>query len=218
MPDSVKHPRAYRSERRREQALETRRRIVDAASAVFVRQGYGGATIKAIAADAGVAAETVYAVFGTKRELLAEAVGAAVRGDDPTPVLEQAGPRAVLAATDPREKLTLFASDIAGRLARAAPLLDVLAAAATQEPELRALHSRLHAARRENLRVVAVALAGTGALRPDVEAATDTIWALASPELYMLLTGPGGWERERHTSWLAATLAEALLEAEARPD
>lgn len=63
-----------------------------------------------------------------------------------------------------------------------------------------------------------MALAATGALRADVEAATDTIWALASPELYMLLTGPGAWERERHTSWLAATLAAALLGPEPRRD
>jgi AcrR family transcriptional regulator len=212
MSEPVKPTRTYRSERRREQALETRGRVLDAAWAVFVERGYGGATIRAIATEAGVAPETIYAGFGTKRDLLAETLSRAARGDDPAPVLEQAGPRAVADEEDPREKLRLFATDIAARLERAGPIMNVLASAAAEEPELGSLHARMHAARRSNLRTVAESLQDAGALSGDVESATDTIWALTSPELFMLLRTTRGWTRRTYARWLEETLARLVLQ------
>ena len=211
MTGPVKPRRPYRSDRRQEQALETRRRVLEAAHAAFVEQGYGGATIAGIAASAGVSAETVYAAFRNKRTLLTEVIQRAARGDDPTPILEQSGARAVAAEPDPHEKLRLFAADIGRRVARVAPLMGVLAAAAAEEAELEALRSEMHERRRANLRGLAGMLEETGALRTDLETAAETIWALASPELYALLTGPGGWEPERFERWLAESLAALLL-------
>jgi len=211
MNKPVKPRRPYRSERRREQARATRARVLESAHRTFVAQGYGGATITAIAADAGVSAETVYSAFRNKRTLLAEVIQQAARGDDPTPILEQPGARSVAAEPDPREKLRIFASDIGGRVARVAPLTGVLAAAATEEPELEELRSVMHERRRRNLRRMAGMLEETGMLRTDVESATETIWALASPELYNLLVGPGGWTPDRYETWLAETLSKALL-------
>lgn len=45
---------------RRQRAEETRARAVAAATRVFLARGYAGATIPAIAAEAGVALQTVY--------------------------------------------------------------------------------------------------------------------------------------------------------------
>jgi hypothetical protein len=135
----------------------------------------------------------------------------AARGDDPTPILEQPGARSVAAEPDPREKLRIFATDIRGRVSRVAPLMSVLGAAAAEEPELEELRSTMHERRRSNLRRLAGMLDETGALGTDVETATETIWALASPELYALLSGPGGWEPERYERWLAESLAALLL-------
>ncbi len=53
--------------------------------------------------------------------MLGELVRRAVRGEDPAPVPEQLGPRAIMAASDQREQLRLFAADIVLRLERAAP-------------------------------------------------------------------------------------------------
>lgn len=211
MADNVKQTRTYRSRLRREQALETRERLLQAAHESFVAHGYERATIAAIATRAGVSAETVYATFGNKRTLLTEVMQRAARGDASTPILEQEGPRAVAAATDPREKIRLLTVDLSARLERAAPMLAVVAAAAAGEPELGKLRERMHAARRENLRTFALQLEESGCLGPDVDAATDTIWALASPELYSLLTGPGGWKSERYRAWLQESLETLLL-------
>jgi AcrR family transcriptional regulator len=215
MSEPVKRRRAYNSERRREAALQTRRRILDAAAARFVEHGFGGTTIAAIAADASTAAETVYAAFGSKAALLGEVVRRAARGRDDAEILDQEGPRGVAAAGTQREQLELFAEDISARLARAGPLLQVVASAAPSEPALAELYRRIHDARLGNLRSLRAQLARNGSLRLDDEAAAETIWALTSPELYVLLTGMRGWSRERYAAWLADSLDSLLSVPEA---
>lgn len=210
MAGDVKPRRPYRSERRREQAEQTRSRALEAAARLFQERGYEGTSIAAIAEEAGISPETVYAGFGTKRALLGELVERAVRGDDPKPVPEQAGPRALAAATDQREQLRLFAADIARRLERAGPLVAAVAGARS-EPELADLLARLHETRRRNLATLVDALAANGPLALPPAEALDTVWALTSPELHQLLVRVRGWKRRRYTKWLAETLAQLLL-------
>lgn len=212
MPDmsgDVKRP--YRSARRREQAEQTRRRVLEAAGTVFRERGYERATVAAIAAAADVADETVYAHFGNKRTLLGALVQHAVRGEDSRPVPRQKVPRALEAVTDQREQLRLFAADIGKRLDRVAPLIAVVSAAAPAEPELAELLDVLHAQRLRNLRIFVDALAANGPLRLSPAAATEAVWALASPELYKLLTDVRGWSRRRYAEWLTASLEVLLL-------
>ena len=210
MSEPVKGRRPYNSARRREAALQTRRRILDAATARFVEHGFAGTTIASVARDAQTAAETVYATFGTKVALLEAAVRQAARGEEDTAILEQEGPARVAAAATRREQLELFAEDISRRLARAGPLVRVVASAAPAEPALADLHRRLHDARLRNLRTVPPMLARHGPLRVDEEAAAETIWALASPDLYVLLTATRGWSHERFAAWLAESLERLL--------
>ena len=212
-PEDVKPRRPYRSGRRREQAQETRARVLAAAARLFTERGYESATITGIAEAADVSPETIYATFRNKRTLLAELVGSAVRGGDDAPVLEQAGPRAVAAATDQREQLRLFAADIALRLERVGPLLEVLTTAARSDPELAELRAKIHGGRHSNLGSFVDALRANGPLRLEPDAALDDVWALASPELHQLLTGTRGWTRERYCAWLADSLGALLLES-----
>ncbi|MBA3429748.1 MAG: TetR family transcriptional regulator [Actinobacteria bacterium] len=209
-------PRSYRSERRREQAEETRQRVLDAAARLFEERGYEGASIAAIAAEARVSQETIYARFRNKRTLLGELVRRAVRGDDPAPVPQQEGPRRIVTASDQHEQLRLFAEDIVLRLERAAPLVAVVSDAARSEPELAELLARLHADRLKNLRVLVDALALSGPLRLRNDEALETIWALTSPELHQLLNRVRGWTRRRYCDWLADSLAELLLQQTSR--
>ena len=51
----------------------------------------------------------------------------------------------------------------------------------------------------------------TDALRLESDAALDTVWALASPDLHRLLTRTRGWTREQYCDWLAESLATLLL-------
>ena len=51
----------------------TRQRLLDAASTIFARDGYAGATTRRIAEEAGVAEKTLFAHFGSKGALFAAA-------------------------------------------------------------------------------------------------------------------------------------------------
>jgi AcrR family transcriptional regulator len=59
---------------RRPGASSTRQAILESARRLFAERGYEGATMRAIAADAGVDAALVVHFFGTKAALLIEAV------------------------------------------------------------------------------------------------------------------------------------------------
>ena len=58
--------RPYSSVLREERARETRVRIRRAAAELFAEEGFADTTVAAIARRAGVAAPTVYSVFGSK--------------------------------------------------------------------------------------------------------------------------------------------------------
>src|SRR3984893_10431162 len=66
MGKSVQGKRPYSTGLRQEQAQITRNRILDAASSLFVKSVYSSVTVEDIALEAGVAHQTVYAVFRTK--------------------------------------------------------------------------------------------------------------------------------------------------------
>ncbi len=74
MTQPVKKPpvkkRSYSSVVRQESAAQTRVRILEAAGDLFVVNGYARTTIREIADRANVAADTVYAVFGSKARVL----------------------------------------------------------------------------------------------------------------------------------------------------
>ena len=204
-------PRSYRSEHRREQAEQTRQRVLDAAATLFEERGFNGASVAAIAERAGVSEETVYARFQNKRTLLGELVGRAVRGGDPRPVPEQEGPRALAAITDQHEQLRLFAADIVLRLERAAPIVAIVSGASRSEPGLADLLAQLHAVRLKNLAVLVDALSANAPLRLPADQAVETVWALTSPELHQLLVRVRGWTRHRYTHGLAESLDTLLL-------
>ena len=57
-----------------------RQAILEAATEVFVRQGYLGATTDQVAAAASVSKQTVYKQFGDKQHLFAEVIGVTTAG------------------------------------------------------------------------------------------------------------------------------------------
>lgn len=207
-----KHPRRrYNSQRRKEQAEQTRALMLEAAAELFVERGYQGTSIAAVAELAGVSPESVYGHFGTKRALLGEVLQRAVRGAETVPVPEQEGPRSIAASKDQREQLAIFAGDVVPRLERAAPLVAVVAEASRSDAELAQLLKRLHDDRLKNLGALIRPLAANGPLRLGHEQAVESVWALTSPELHQLLRRLRGWSRRRYRDWLAASLAELLL-------
>lgn len=214
MVEPVKPKRKYASRRRGEQAAETRDAVIAAARTQFIAAGWQGTTIAGVARAAGVSSETIYAVFGSKQALLLAVVERAVRRAEPgVPLLEQAGAQAVAASGDQRTQIALFAENITAVLGNVAEVMAVVRTAAAADAAMAALYRNLHDGRRRNLAFVAKALLATGPLRHgmDADAATTTLWRLASPELFLLMTQVEGLSADRYAQWLAGIIETSLL-------
>jgi AcrR family transcriptional regulator len=200
--------------RRERKALANRRRMLDAAEALFTRNGYAATTMAAIADEADMAVQTLYAVFGTKRAILAELVDARVVGGDHAGSLPDREDWQVMEReSDPRRQIELFAS-IATRIARrSAAINEVMAAAAGADPEIAALYERQRQDRYRDQRRLARALARKRALRDGLSEiqAADTIWAIATTRTYRALVHERGWSADQYEHWLAHLLGGALL-------
>ncbi|MFN8596938.1 MAG: TetR/AcrR family transcriptional regulator [Anaerolineae bacterium] len=214
MPKTKKTKRSYNSTRRQAQAQETRRQIITAAGRLFSEHGYAGATIDAIAQEAGVAPETIFATFGNKRTILARLIDVAVGGDDQSiPLLDRPGPQAVLQESDPVHQLQLFAQDIVTILERVAPLFEIMRVAAKTEPDIADLLKNLLSERLHNMTAVVHKVATHSSLRTDLNEAqaAEIVWTLTSPEVFTLLTIDRGWSKAQYSHWLGDSLVRLLL-------
>ena len=74
--------RTYDASRRQAEAVERRRRVIDAAHDLFLTDGYGATSINEIARAADVSPQMIYASFGSKAGILAKLTDVVVAGDD----------------------------------------------------------------------------------------------------------------------------------------
>jgi AcrR family transcriptional regulator len=214
MPDPVKRRRTYNSELRSQHAAETRRRILHAAQQLFETGGYAASSMAAIAAAAGVSLKTVYLAFETKSGLLRALWHLLLRGErDSAPVAEQSWYRAVLEEPDPEHQLRLNMHNSLIVKTRAGAMLDVIRSAASADPEIGSLWARIQTEFHDNQRAIVQSIADKQALAAhlDVASATDILWALNHPDLYMLLAGERGWSPEHYEQWLGDLLCSQLL-------
>jgi TetR/AcrR family transcriptional regulator, regulator of autoinduction and epiphytic fitness len=209
-----KKRRTYESSRRQKRAQETRERMLEAAQRLFSERGYAETTIDAIATAADVATPTVYAAFQSKRGVLSALMRRLVSGEEGAPpLLRTAGPRAVLAETDPRRAVALFIDHLSEVQERVSSTYEVMKSAARSEADVAELLARTQAYRFSNIRTIPARLAELGALRPGLseDDASRTIWALASPEVRQMLQIFAGWSADRYRAWLLETLAAVLF-------
>src|SRR5689334_7067445 len=106
--------RRYDSSGRRAEASSTRRRILEAARRLFLARGYAAATMPAIAEEAGIALDTVYASVGKKPALLRLLVETAISGGEEAVESEARDyVREIRAEPDPEAKLRLYSAALA---------------------------------------------------------------------------------------------------------
>lgn len=210
----VKPGRAYRSGLRAEQARQTRLRVLDAAQTLFGERGYAGTTVDAVATEAGVAVDTVYASFRSKAGVLHALIDARAGGDDaPVTLLDREGPQAVRAERDQGRQVAGFAAGVAEIIERARPVDDIMRGAAEVDPEIATLRAEIQQGRYRNMRQFVSWLAANGPLRGGLgeDEAAAIVWTIASPEVHRLLRTERGWTAERYRAWLGETLAQTLL-------
>ena len=206
--------RRYDSSRRKEQALQTRRQIVEAARQLFLSRGYTGATIDAIAQEADVAVETVYATFGNKRAILSRLIDVSLVGDEqPAPLLQREGPQAVMNETDQQRQVELFAKDIYEIMSRMTPIFEIMRTASKADTEIAEMYKNMLNSRAQGLMAFIRALRKNGPLRDGVTAneAAETVWTLTSADVITLLMTDRGWSAEKYKRWLIEMLTRFLL-------
>jgi len=206
--------RRYESAHRQEQARLTRQAVLDAAAELFVEPGYAATPLTAIADKAGVAIQTVYKIFGSKRALLSALVDVTVAGDDePVPLAGRQFVADIEALSDPRAKLARYAVHLAETNARQARIMLALAGAATADRDAAAIWRKNLDERRRGMRMFATELASTGQLRPDhsVETAADVLWLAMDVRNYDFLVRERRWTPEQYQRWYVDTVAAVIL-------
>ncbi len=214
MSARVNRRRGYDSPRRRGQAAETRRTILDAAGQLFSERGYAATAMPAIAAEAGVAVKTVYLAFGTKAGVLHALWDVRLGGDDqPVPVAGRPWYRQLLAAEDPHLLVRAAARQSRVTKEHAGDVLRIIRQAAVTEPALADLWDRIETEFRAILAGVAERLDALGSLAPGIDAksATDLLWTLNHPDTWQLLVRGCGWSPDRYEQWVGETLSAQLL-------
>ena len=206
--------RRYDASGRQRQALRTRAAILDAAGRLFVRDGYAATPLTAVAAEAGVAVQTVYAAFGSKRQLLSDLVDRTIAGDDePVALPDRQFVADIQALRDPRAKLTRYARHLAETHARQAEVMLALAGAATADGDAAAILAKNDHERRQGMARFAAELVATGGTDPalTVEQVTDVLWLAMDWHNYDWLVRRRGWSTVDFERWYVRTTAAAIL-------
>jgi AcrR family transcriptional regulator len=206
---AVKTHRPYSGALRTELAQMTRGRILDAARRLLTTGTYSSVTMEDIASEAGVAYQTVYAIFGTKLKLAQALIDIGFpHVADALKLFDQLDP-----AGGPETALRT-----AARVSRliyevCADLLRFLRESG--DPGLLA-----HYRNREEQRLAGMMqhrvpdlLKRSGRLRAGIKPAeaVAVLWALCGPDQYTQLVFDRGWTPSRYEEWLGDALISILL-------
>ena len=191
---------------RQRQALATQMLIVDTARRLFLEQGYHATTIEMIAAEAGVAVSTIYAIFRNKRGILQ--------------VMREAwhlesGQRDIYALareeSDPAKRLALAVHATRRQWETGAALTRIYNAAASADPEAAAELAVALEGRRKNLTAFIEEMAPDLRQELDAARAAEIFLALTMAEIYDMLVRQRGWTPDEYETWLTTLLRQQLL-------
>ena len=221
MAQDVKRTRRrYVSPKRQEQARRTRRDIVVAARGLLVERGYATTTIEAIAADAGVAVQTIYSAVGNKRAVLWAVLETAVAGDDaPDTVLDRFR-AAVGGAPDARTRLQRAVAFGRQVMERSADVQRIMRSAADSDPEVAAALDEAERRRFRDSMAIVEAIAGDDGFREGIDrrTAADLLFAATSYEMYELLIQRRRWSAGRYSEGVTRVLDQLLPGSPARSE
>jgi AcrR family transcriptional regulator len=191
----------------------SRREILEAAHRLFSEHGYVATSIPAIAAEAGVAVQTIYNTVGSKRDVLGGVIELAVRGPDYPAAPSQTVGERIRAADDASLIVDLLVDWLVEAHDRSTAIYLPVREAAAVDTEAAELEQTLADQRFSGYREAGRELARCGGLRPGLapDEAAATIWSLGHPDTYRYLRKRRGWSARRYRRWLTQELSAALL-------
>jgi hypothetical protein len=158
-----------------------------------------------------VAIQSVYKAGTSKAELLQRVVEVVVAGDDEQVLLTDRPTFSAIADEhDAARQIAMIASLVASTQERSARVqLALREAAAVDATVAENLANELER-RHETIRTV-TGMIPAERLRVSRDEATDTVWAIASTEVFLLLRTRRGWDANQFEVWLTRTLTRQLL-------
>ena len=199
-------PRRYRSPRRAHQAEQTRTEIVAAATRLFCAHGWAATGMRDVAREAGVATETVYTHFSSKAGLLRRAMDVAVVGDGAQLSLAERPEFAALARGPRADRIAAAAQLLTDVNQRTSGFAKVLREAAPTDPVV----AEMLRAARERIRLDIAAGSAAVMGRRSTRRERDSLWALLSVEVYLLLVEESGWTPRQYRTWVAEMLEREI--------
>jgi AcrR family transcriptional regulator len=209
-----KTSRGYRSPLREEKAHRTRQRVLAAAREVFIRDGYARATMRGVAAVAGVSVQTVEQIFGTKRALLKTVIDVALAGDDePVGVADREWVHRAQAAKSFEEMLAITAAGVREISERLSDVVAIMNQAAGADAELAVLARMFDEQRLIGAQAIVAGLSTRRPLRADLDpdTAADTMWLLMDPVVYRRLTLDRAWSSDDYQLWFVDSTRRLLF-------
>jgi AcrR family transcriptional regulator len=205
--------RSYDASRRREQARARRLAVVLAARELFERDGFRPTTIAAVAAHAGVSAESVYKGFGSKAALAKAVFDLVIAGDDePVPVADRPEIQAMRDEPDARRKIAMYAGGLAQRQARSAKVQILIRDGRHVDDSLAPIWAKLYDEGMAGMTMLGRHLLDTGQLRDGIglDEVRDLLWNYLAIDHYERLVLTQGWPLQRYAQWLAHAMTSAI--------
>jgi TetR/AcrR family transcriptional regulator of autoinduction and epiphytic fitness len=191
---------------RQRQALATQTLIVETACQLFVEQGYHATTIEMIAAEAGVAVSTIYAVFHNKRGILRAMREMWHQESEQRDIYALAREE-----SDPEKRLALAAHATRRQWETGAEMRRIYIAAASADPEAATELAVALEGRRKNLTAFIEEMAADLRSELSAERAAEIFLALTLAEIYDTLVRQRGWTPDEYETWLTTLLRQQLL-------
>jgi AcrR family transcriptional regulator len=205
--------RTYRSELRRRQAAQTRRRVVESAVEVFSEHGYQAATFAQIAKRAGVSVETVQK-HGPKSALLWAAVEVGSFGvEGELDLADTERGRALLEVRGPEAFARVVGETMLAINEPVAGVWTAATAAAQGDREVAGhLAQRLARIRKQVAKALRI-VADRGWLRTDVpfDELVEAVCVITSVETYVRYVRLDGKSPKRYQTFVTRTIHDTVL-------
>lgn len=209
-PDGV---RPYRSDLRQRQAADTRLRVVQAALALFGRQGYRATTFAQLAEEAGVSAKTVQE-HGPKSALLRAAIELTAFGvEGETDFFATDLGQAILRVQDPDGLATMIGKAMVAINAPSAGLWMTVVGASQGDEELTGFHAQMLASIRWQVEHILRHFDDRGWLRGDVpfDDLVEAFCIITCVETYVRFVQHDGKSPQQYQTFVARTVRETIL-------
>lgn len=207
----MKKKRIYHSNTRDARAFLTRSQILKAAKELFQTKGFDHVTISMLAATAKVAMPTIYALFKSKRGVLAALIDDVLPAEQFSSLVDSS-----MHEPCPKKRLSITAK-LARQIYEAeTEFMDILRGATVVAPEFKELEQQREQRRYERQGDYVKKLMQDGSLAKEwtLQKARDILWVLTGRDVYRMFVIERNWTPDEYEKWLGQVLVESLLKTD----